>query len=171
MSPPLTGASGICTCFRRSAAIARVASGEIVLMSMTTEPGFSSFDHAARAQDYLFNVLGSRDARDDVVARLKALSARRLPGTAATTSCVFPGVLLYTVTSKPALSRFNDMGRPMMPMPIKPTRFASTFGHPFSAPWLIQVCTSLMKLSKGTAEPFSVCGCRSAELSGDFAKQ
>ncbi len=121
-SPPLTGASTKAT--PRSlaaAAIFRETPGSIEDMSVTsagssgaarTPPG-PSITSSESGESGSIRMTASRP-----LAHSAPDPARRAP--AATSSSTGPGERLWTVTSKPAASRFFAMGFPMTPRPMNP---------------------------------------------------
>ena len=122
-SPPLTGASSMlppraatCSPIRRAAAAA------IVLMSMTSTPGFapaitpfspSTTDSTSGASGSMVMTmsLASPTSAGDAAARAPA----------AASSSIAAWLRLNTVTGKPAFNRFSAIGLPIRPRPITPT--------------------------------------------------
>ena len=122
VSPPLTGASSMSAPFSLSAAaMVRVAEGEMVLMSMTTEPGLmpSMIPPSPRIT---FSTSGVSVTivmiTSDLLAVSFGLSAQTAPSDSSCPARDF--VRVFTVQAYPAFIRLRHIGSPMMPSPMKP---------------------------------------------------
>jgi hypothetical protein len=123
-SPPDTGASSICTdCRARRAAQARAVDGEIVLWSITREPGASP-SAAPPAPNSTCST--SASAVTMVISASQCAASAVGESNAAapspTSGAMLAGRRACTATGNPARSRFRAIGRPITPRPITPTR-------------------------------------------------
>ena len=121
--PPLTGPSSMWTPFSASFdATSLVTAGDIVLMSMTTEPA-----SAPSATPFAPRMTSSTSGESFTIVIVNSLpSAASLAdpagfAPAATTSSIFDAVRFQHVTSKPFLTKFMHIGFPMRPRPMNPT--------------------------------------------------
>ena len=134
-SPPDTGASSISAPRASSAAaISRVATGEIELMSTTTAP--------RRTPSRMPFGPCTTSRTSGVSATIMMMMSLRLATSlgdaptfapACATSAVLLCVRFQTVTSYPAATRCFAIGRPMIPRPMNPIR-SFTRAHPARAP-------------------------------------
>ena len=122
-TPPLTGASIIWTPFSaRRSAMERVTEGDMVLMSMTTDPGAApSITPSGPAMTC--STSGESETQVMTISLLLAasLGEEALEAPASARGFMRDAVRFQTVTSWPAFTRFMHMGVPISPSPTKPT--------------------------------------------------
>ena len=123
-SPPLTGASSIATSFAANAsAITRVGPGSIELMSTTSDPGAApSSTPPPPERTCSTSVVSGSIVIVMSLASATAAGPSALAAPASTSSSTGPSEREYTVSGKPAASRFRAIGLPMMPRPMNPMR-------------------------------------------------
>ena len=121
--PPLTGPSSMWTLFPASLqAISLVTDGEIVLISITTEPA-----SAPSMTPFAPMITSSTSGESFTIVIVNSFpSAASLAdpagfAPAATTSSIFDAVLFQHVTSNPFFTKFMHIGFPMRPRPMNPT--------------------------------------------------
>lgn len=144
-SPPDTGASSMSIPrARRRSAKDRVDTGEIVLMSTTTEPGLAP-SATPCAPNSTCSTSGVSDTITMTMSACAAASAMLPQPTqpASTGPAMVSGRRPCTNTVCPAFLRLTAMGRPMMPMPMNAM---FTFCHP-----LRQVASSYRASPAATA--------------------
>ncbi len=122
-SPPLTGASSMRKPFAATVSwILRTAAGAIVLMSISSVPGFAAVQTPSGPSS-----TASTSGESGTIVTTTSLARPTSAGEAATVApsaarASMAGRLrLNTVTAKPAFSRFEAMGLPIRPSPITPT--------------------------------------------------
>ena len=122
ISPPLTGASSIEPPFSATSVASRsVATGEMLLMSMTMAPGCSA-DSTPSAPVSTRSTSGVSGSMVMTMVETRATSAgvAAAVAPAATSSSTAPRLRLWTVRWCPAVIRCLAMGLPMTPSPMNP---------------------------------------------------
>ena len=111
-----------CLCAAAAAASRSVTSGSIVLMSTITLPGRPVREQAVRPADDLLDgrrVVGSM-VKTMSLAAATAATSRRRARPSASSARTGSGLTSKTTRREPLRHRFDAMGRPMLPSPMKP---------------------------------------------------
>ena len=121
MTPPLTGASRKSTCiFWRVLPISIADFDEIVLISITTVPGLRYEFIPVRSLKTFSTSFVS--GKIEIIKLLFAIPLKLLTDFILSFSNFFVilGLMSYTLTSYPCFIKFFNIGKPILPAPIKP---------------------------------------------------